>query len=149
MPYCSMDVRESVWPPLTQETQMLTKIPGLALLSLVLCAPAQAQIVEKNVEIGSGIFCDTQQQVERFVALFQGDAEAAINSVNAEAKDPTACAAATIAFVRRPEVAIARTWHATFHIVPIVVVGVVTKQGLQITAPAAAFSIERTEERDA
>jgi hypothetical protein len=124
---------------------MFTKIAGLALLSLLLCAPAQAQ----NVEIGSGVFCDTHRQVERFVALFHGDTEAAVNSVNAETKNPTACAAASIAFIRDPNVATVRTWNATFHIVPIVVVGVVTESGLKMTAPTAAFSIERTEERGA
>jgi hypothetical protein len=129
--------------------QMLTKIPGLALLSLLLCAPAQAQHADKIIEIGSGIFCDTQHQVERFVALFHGDAEAAINSVNAETKDPTACVAASIAFTRGPEVATVQTWNETFHIIPITVVGVVTASGLKMVAPAAVFSIERTEEREA
>src|SRR5882672_11356152 len=113
--------------------KMFTKALGLALISLLLSGPAQA----KNIEVGSGIFCDTQKQVERFVTIFHGDAEAAINTVNAEVKNPTACVAATIAFIRGPEVATARTWHVTFHIVQIFVIGILTEDGVQTTAPSA------------
>ncbi len=66
---------------------------GIALLSLLLCSPARAQ----KIEVGTGIFCDTQKQVERFVALFDGDARTAMNAVNAEENDPTACVIGTIA----------------------------------------------------
>ena len=66
---------------------------GIALLSLLLCSPARAQ----KIEVGTGIFCDTQKQVERFVALFDGDARTAMNAVNAEENDPTACLMGTIA----------------------------------------------------
>ena len=124
---------------------MFTKIMAGALLSMVLSAPVQAQ----SLEIGSGIFCDTQQEMERFAALFDGDAQTAINSVNAEVKDPTACVAATIAFVRGPQVATRRSWNETFHIVQVTVVGVVTAVGLRVTAPTAIYSIKRVEERDA
>ena len=79
----------------------LIKTTGLALFAMILSVSARAQ----NVEVGSGIYCDSQKQVERFVALFHGDAEATINTVNAEMKNPTACIAATIAFIRGPEVA--------------------------------------------
>ena len=44
---------------------------GIAALSLLLCVPSRAH----KIEVGTGIFCDTQQQVERFVALYEGDAE--------------------------------------------------------------------------
>ena len=123
----------------------LIKTTGLALFAMILSVSARAQ----NVEVGSGIYCDSQKQVERFVALFHGDAEATINTVNAEMKNPTACIAATIAFIRGPEVAIARTWQVTFHIVQVFVVGVLTEAGVRSTTPSATFSIVRIEERDA
>jgi hypothetical protein len=107
--------------------------------------PAQAQ----NIEVRSGIFCDTRRQVERFVALFDGNAEAAIDAVNVEGKQPTGCVGGTIAFIRGPEVATARTWDMTFHIVQVIVVGVLTEAGLQSAGPATTFSIERVEERTA
>ena len=126
-------------------TNRRTAALGGALLSLLTGFPAQAQ----NIEVRSGIFCDTQRQVERFVALFDGNAEAAIDAVNVDGKQPVGCVGGTIAFIRGPEVATARTWNMTFHIVQVIVVGVFTEAGLQSAGPAAAFSIERVEERTA
>jgi hypothetical protein len=120
---------------------------GVTLFAAMLLVSANAR--EQQVEFGSGIFCDTPTQVERFVANFHGDALAAINTVNAEVKNPTACVAGTIAFIRGPEVATARTWNEAFHIVQIFVVGVLTETGMKTIAPAATYSIERVEERGA
>jgi hypothetical protein len=58
-----------------------------ALVSALVAPPVRAQQVE--VEIGESLVCDTQQQVERFAALFDGDAERAASAVNEEVKDPT------------------------------------------------------------
>ena len=116
---------------------------GLASLSLLLCAPAWAH----KIEVGSGVFCDTQQQIERFVTLFDGDAQTAMNAVNAEENDPTACIAGTIAYIRGPEVAKATTKTGTFQIVRVLVVGIVTEAGFRAAAPAAFFSLEKVDER--
>jgi hypothetical protein len=124
-------------------TRFMSYTLRIAMLSLLLCVPARAQ----KVEVGIGIFCDTQKQMERYVALFDGDAAAAMNAVNAEENDPTACVGGTIAFIRGPEIATARTRNATFHIVKVVVVGVFTEAGFRPATPAASFSIERVDER--
>ena len=50
----------------------------VVLLSVLLCFSARAQ----EVEVGTGIVCDTQRQMERFVALFHGEAKAAVKAVN-------------------------------------------------------------------
>src|SRR2546427_7070917 len=100
-------------------TRPMSSTLSLGVLSLVLCSPARAQ----KIEVGTGIFCDTQKQVERFVALFDGDARAAMNAVNAEENDPTACVMGTIAYVRGPEIATATTRSGTFHILRVLVVG--------------------------
>jgi hypothetical protein len=60
----------------------------LAVLAAPLCPAAQPT----EYEVGASLVCDTQSQAERFVALFAGDAQAAIDAVNAEEHDPTACA---------------------------------------------------------
>ena len=117
---------------------------GIALLSLLLCFPARAQ----KIEVDTGVFCDTQKQVERFVVLFDGNTEAAINAVNLAEKYP-ACVAGTIAFIRGPELGTARTWNTTFHIVQVTVVGVFTEAGPQSAGPATTYSIEKIEERSA
>ena len=126
-------------------TNSMISALGVPLLSLLTCIPVQAQ----KIEIGTGIFCDTQKQVERFVALFNGNAEAAINAVNVEEKRAGVCVGGTIAFIRGPEIATARTWNMTFHIVQVTVVGILTEAGLRSTGPAATFSIQSTEERTA
>jgi hypothetical protein len=40
--------------------------------------------------------------MERFVALFKGDAEAAVIAVNTEVQNPTACALMDVAYMRGP-----------------------------------------------
>ena len=124
---------------------MLTKAIAGALLSMILTAQTQAQ----EIDVGSGIFCDTQAQMERFVTLFEGDAQMAINAVNAEVHNPTACVAATIAFVRGPEVGKRATWNETIHIVQVTVIGVMTPTGPRAIDPTIIYSIKRVEERGA
>lgn len=123
----------------------MSYIIHVTLLSVLLCFSARAQ----NVEVGTGIVCDTQKQMERFVALFHDDAEAAVKAVNAEENDPNACVVGTIAFVRGPDIATARTRNATFQIVRVLVVGIFTAAGFRATVPAAFFSAEKVEERAA
>jgi hypothetical protein len=85
--------------------------------------------------------------MERYVAIFTGDARAAMHAVNLEEKDPTACVYGTIAFIRGPEIATARSKDGTYHIVKVVVVGFLTEYGLRASAPAASFSVEQIDER--
>jgi hypothetical protein len=126
-------------------TRTLSYIIHVMLLSVLLCVSARAQ----NVEVGIGIVCDTQKQMERFVALFDGDTQAAVSALNAEEDDPSACVFGTIAYVRGADIATARTQHATFQIVRILVVGIFTEAGFQATVPAALYSVEKVEERAA
>jgi hypothetical protein len=124
-------------------TRLSNSALGIALLSLLLCSPAQAT----KLEVGSGVFCDTQQQMERFVALFDGDESAAIKAVNAEEHNPTACGTATIAYVRGPQIMTTRTKARTFNIVRILVIAVLTETGFQDAVPVAFYSAEPVDER--
>ncbi|MGH6770652.1 MAG: hypothetical protein ACRECO_16705 [Xanthobacteraceae bacterium] len=132
----------------------------IAILSLLLVAPAQAQDTAKpqdpgnqrNIEIATNLICDTPQQVERFVALFDGNAELAISTVNDEAQTPNACVVATAAYVKGEERATARsqagTFQAgTFQVFQIFVVGVVTLNGMQAVQPAEFFTLMPVEEQ--
>ena len=124
-------------------TRTMSSTLGIALLSLLLCFPARAQ----KIEVGTGIFCDTQKQVERFVALLDGNAEKALKAVNAEENDATACVGGTIAFIRGPEITTARTKNGTFHIIRVLVVGVLTEAGFRAAVPTDFFSFEKVDER--
>src|SRR5262249_34092741 len=70
----------------------------LALLPLIIFSPARAQ----EYEHGTALLCDTQRQAERYVELFNGKEQSAINAVNAEEQNPTACVFETVAFMRGP-----------------------------------------------
>jgi hypothetical protein len=92
----------------------------LALLAATLCGSAQAM----DYEVGTSLVCDTQEQAERFVALFAGDAQAALVAVNAEAHNPTACALMNVAYLRGSHIGMARHGDNAFEIVRILVVGI-------------------------
>jgi hypothetical protein len=112
-------------------------VPFLALLVAPFCAPAQAS----DYEVGASLVCDTQGQVERFVGLFSGDAQAAIRTVNIEEANPSACAIMNLAYMRGMQVGMARHGENTFEIVHILVVGVETGDGILPVRPAAYFSL--------
>ena len=113
--------------------------PLFALLAAPFCVPAHAADAA-DYEVASSLVCDTQEQVERFVALFAGDAQAAIRVVNAEQKNPTACAMMNIAFVRGNQLGTARNGDNAFHITHILVIGVENGNGIQPVQPAAYYS---------
>jgi hypothetical protein len=104
--------------------------------------PAHAQ----EVEITSGPICDTQEQVEQFVALYDGDAQSTAEKVNAGEHNPTACVVSGMAYVRGRELGRTRTKDTTFQIVPILVLGIVTENGMQSVAPTRYFSAVRIKE---
>jgi hypothetical protein len=112
-------------------------VPLFALLAAPFCVPAQAS----DYEVGTSLVCDTQEQVERFVALFSGDAQAAIRVVNTEEANPNACAIMNVAYMRGTQVGMARHGENAFEIVHILVVGVESEDGILPVRPAAYFSL--------
>jgi hypothetical protein len=111
-------------------------------LALLLSVPARAQ----EIEVGTSLICDTQEQVERFVTLYDGDVQSTAKSVNAAEHDPTACAVSTMAYVRGRQLAMTRNKDTAFQIVPILVLGVITEKGVESVAPAPFFSVFQVEE---
>jgi len=112
-------------------------LPLLAALVAPLCSSARAM----DYEAGSCLICDTRSQVERFVAVFSGDTQAAIDAVNAEEQNPTACALIDAAYLRGAEIGMARNGDSAFEIVRILVVGIDTAAGIQMVRPSAYFSL--------
>jgi hypothetical protein len=116
-------------------------LPSFFLLEL----PARAD----EIHIGTGPVCDTRQQAERFVTLYDGDAQTTASAVNAEEHNPTACAIVTMVYVPGTPLATTRNKDVTFQIVQVLVVGIVTAEGVQAVEPAHVFSVLEIEERDA
>jgi len=122
--------------------------PRFALLALPLLILLDLPARADEIQVGIGPVCDTQQQAERFAALYDGDAQTAISTVNAEEHDETACSIVTMAYMPGPPLATARRWNLTLQIVPVVVVGVVTHEGVQAVQPMRLFSVLAIEETD-
>src|SRR5258705_11673164 len=72
----------------------------LATLSLTICVPAHGY----ETSTGAVMICDTQNQVERYVQLFDGDPQAAIRAANTGENDPNACALVDVSYVEGPDV---------------------------------------------
>jgi hypothetical protein len=121
-------------------------VSRLALLALPLLASPGSPARAQEVELGTGLICDTREQVERFVSLYDGDALSTANSVNAAERNATACAVTTMAYVRGRQLATARNKDTAFQIVPILVLGVVTEAGVESVKPAQFFSVFEIEE---
>jgi hypothetical protein len=122
--------------------------PVLLAASLVAGA-ATADPAQVEVLVGTNVICDTQQQAERYVTLFDGNAETAASRVNDEENDPKACLVATLAYVLGPDVAEARARSGSFRIVRILVLGVLTEAGIVAAVPEAFYSVLPIAERDA
>lgn len=119
---------------------------GFTIASLLLGGAVRAETNE--IEVGTAVVCDTQNQVERFVALDNGDENAAIQAVNSEAGNLAACTVASLAFVRGRDAITVRTGNATFRIAPILVIGVLTSTGVQpVVTPSVQFAPFKIDER--
>jgi hypothetical protein len=129
-----------------------------ALFCLLLSAPARAQAIggqaiggqaisPRNIEVGTAIVCDTQQEVERFVSLMRGStlsANSAVNTINAEENDRNAGGVSKLAFLRGASLATVRTRDETFEITEILVVGVATEAGVAV--PSVYFAVFKLED---
>jgi hypothetical protein len=123
---------------------MLSLCRGAAIAAAVLAAtPA----VAADIAIGRGIICDTQEQMERYIAVFKGDAKLALTTVNTEAKKEDACSMAAIAFLAGETAATARNNDGeAYRVLKILVLGVVTNLGVQQVAPFPQFTIMKVDE---
>jgi hypothetical protein len=113
-------------------------------VALAILVAGQAARAEgfTDYEVATGLVCDTPQQVERFIALSNGDDTAqAIKAINAEAHDPSACAVASLAFVRGKEAGTVHHRDQAYTIVHILVLGVVTDEGVRPVRPSAYFTM--------
>lgn len=115
----------------------------LAALGCVsVCATALADDVPPaDYEADTNLACDTQEQAERFVALFAGDVQATIVAVNAEKQSPNACALMDVIYLRGARVGMARHGDNAFEVVRTLVVGIETPAGILPVRPAVYFSL--------
>lgn len=113
-----------------------------AFLAIGLPAAGHAQ----EIEVGQVLICDTRQQAERVGSLMHGDAQVALKAVNAE-EHPGACGLANVAYIPGATLSRVRTAEETFEIGPILVLGIVSAEGMQAVTPSVYFIVRKIEER--
>jgi hypothetical protein len=114
--------------------------PSPALLILPLLLMLSAPALAQEVEVTNGLICDTQEQVQQFIANYDGDTQSTAEKVNVAERNPTACIVSGMAYLRGQKLATARTKDTTFQIVPILVLGIVTEKGIETVTPAIYYS---------
>jgi hypothetical protein len=113
-------------------------------IALIACFAA-ASANAKELETGTIMVCDTQQQVARVGLLFDGNnAQTAISAVNGE--EANACGVAEATYVKGKPVATVRNKSHTFHVVPVIVVGINTPGGFQAVDSAVLFTLVQVKE---
>jgi hypothetical protein len=79
--------------------------------------------------------------VERFAAVFAGDAQDAVRIVNAEQQNPSACVVEDVAYMRGTQLGMVRHGGSAFEIVRILVIGIETEDGILPVRPSVHFSL--------
>jgi len=101
---------------------------AIALLAAGAFSTARADEVslEPNtdrIHVGSGVICDTQDEVTNFVRLMsEGDAGGALQKVNRASSAPMACGMATVAFRAGKSLGEVHTDKGTYNIMEIEIV---------------------------
>jgi hypothetical protein len=84
---------------------------------------ASLEMPTDKVHVGTGVICDTQNEVTRFVRLMEEqDAGGAMQTVNREANNPLACGMATVAFRPGKQIGQIRNGNRSFKILEIEVI---------------------------
>jgi hypothetical protein len=129
---------------------LVLRLALVAVLATLILAPAQAEDSGAGeIQVGTQLVCNTQHGALRFVKLYSGNAEAALRIVNAEESDQTACEIIPVLYFVGPRLGSARNGSATFNIFKILVIGVVTSDGVRNVLPTEYFSAFAVDERDA
>jgi len=101
---------------------------ALALLAAGAICTARADDVSlepngEKIHVGSGVICDTQDEVTNFVRLMSdSDPSGALQRVNREAPTPMACGMATVAFRAGKHLGEVHTDKGTYNIMEIEIV---------------------------
>lgn len=118
---------------------------ALLLLCLFCVHPARAQ----EVEASHGLTCDSAAQLKRFVEVVGSDVSAAVQQVNTEVNDPTACAVLPVFYVRGSVTERVKNAHGKYLIVEIIVVAVMTPVGPHRVQPTLVFALFKDNDEEA
>jgi len=126
-----------------RETKMKSLFGAAALLALA-CGTAAAEPDGNTgkTAIAVGMLCDTAQQVERYVALYNegATAQTALETVNNEHSDPRACEIMTAMLTVGEQVATVAVTGGSVQVVAVTIVATKTGAGWQRTAPMVQYT---------
>jgi hypothetical protein len=105
--------------------------------ALFIIFPAHAQ----GIFTGSGLVCDTREQIERYAAVYDGNTERTIELVNAETNSKSACGMARIAYQSAEEIADIRISDARGKVIKLTIIGIQFNGIWQTVNPYTQFTI--------
>jgi hypothetical protein len=99
------------------------------------------QLIDK-MTFGYGIICNTSQQIQRYLALYQGrtSAEEAAQTVNDETKNPGGCGMASIAFLPGDFLGTVNVTGGQMRMLQIVVLAMKTEKGWERVPPTLQYT---------
>lgn len=116
----------------------------LALIMLMVAGAQAGATTDKadKATFGYGVICDTSQQIQRYLALYQGEtsAEEAAHSVNTETKKPGGCGMASIAFIPGDYLGTVNVSGGQMKMIQIVVLAMQTERGWQRVPPTLQYT---------
>lgn len=118
---------------------------ALALALAAVPSVLQAQDIhriDRSPQLGTGIVCDTPQQVQRYLALHTDgvSAQTAMDKVNVESDNPLACKLVVTAFVENAEVAKVTVPDGILRLVQIMIFAMMTDAGWQRVPGAIRYT---------
>jgi hypothetical protein len=122
----------------------MKSILGIAPLALLLLSvgsasaadPTSLEMSGDKVHIGTGVICDTQDEVTHFVRLMaEHDAGGAMQTVNRTASNPLACGMATVAFRAGADLGEIRNGKGSYKILKIEVIAGTADGNWHMLAP--------------
>jgi hypothetical protein len=134
-----------------RQTRIMTMNRLVSMAAALLCLTGSALAGESKAktdegpktEVAIGLICDTAQQVERYVHLYKDgtSAEAAMEAVNKEEKNPKACAIVAAAFVVGEAIQTVSVSGGAVQVVAITIVAAHTgRGGWKSTTPTVQYT---------
>ena len=126
---------------------------ALVAILLIVCFGngANAQTDGTALKAGIGVICNSAEQIERFLTLINkddGSTAEAIQTINIEVEDPTACGIAPVAFFPEKLIRTLTMSNQAIKVMRIRIVGTLTERGWVQIDEVVQFSavIEKSEE---
>jgi acetolactate synthase small subunit len=123
-------------------------VAAVGLLSVLLSDGVEA----RDLEVGTILLCDTEQQAERVTTLLRDDEqniEDAIDVINAKENGLPVCDMAEAEYVRGADVASVRLGRQTYQIAPILLIGILRGNSVQPVPQNVYYSAFQIDERAA